>query len=80
MGTSHSTLIDLRDLPHEHSIRNTPLSVVRPGYRLRGESLAPKPCAHWKIGRFCYNDLEPFWGELGEFLVDLGKEEHAQGA
>ncbi len=63
-------MTDLASLPREHPLRNAPIREVKPLYRIRGDTLKPKPCAHWKIGRATYNELEEFWGRLGEFLVE----------
>lgn len=62
-------MVDLRDLPVEHPLRNRPIGEVNPLYRVRGDTLKPKPCSHWKIGRSTYNQLAEFWTQLGEFLI-----------
>lgn len=61
-------MTDLASLPKEHPLRNQPIREIKPLYRFRGEKLT-KDCAHWKIGRHSYNELDEFWGKLGEFLV-----------
>lgn len=64
-------LVDLRDLPPDHPKRNTPLKAINPVTRVRGEKTQPKPCGHWKIGGFAYNELAQFWMDCNEFLVEV---------
>ena len=63
-------MTDLASLPPDHALRNKPIRELKPLYRFRGDTLKPKDCAHWKIGRHSYNELDEFWGKLGEFLVE----------
>lgn len=63
-------MTDLASLPKEHPLRNTPIKHIKPLYRFRGDTLKPKDCSHWKIGRHSYNELDEFWWKLGEFLVE----------
>lgn len=63
-------MTDLATLPVDHTLRNTPIRDIRPLYRIRGDTLRPKECAHWKIGKASYNELAEFWGRCGEFLVE----------
>lgn len=62
--------IELSTLPTNHTLRNTPLKQLNPTTKLRHHKETPKPCAHWKIGKATYNELDTFWHQCREFFVE----------
>jgi hypothetical protein len=65
-------MIYLKDLPREHTLRNTPLKEIKAQIR-NVHGTRWRSVATWKIGKMCFNDLWPVWLETSEWRVDRGE-------
>jgi hypothetical protein len=62
-------IYDLKRLPYEHPLRNTPLREIKAECRnilqRRWRSVVD-----WKIGLLTFNELDPVWLECDEWRVN----------
>lgn len=62
-------IIDLKQLPAEHPLRNTPLGEIQAEIRNILQTRW-RPVAAWKIARVTFNELDPVWLECDDWRVN----------
>jgi hypothetical protein len=61
-------IIDLKQLPTEHPLRNTPLGEIQAECRNILHTRW-RPVATWRIARATFNELDPVWLECDDWRV-----------
>jgi hypothetical protein len=66
---NREVIIDLKKLPAEHPLRNTPLGEIKAEIRniwqTRWQSIVD-----WKIAKATFNELEPVWTEYAQWRIN----------
>jgi hypothetical protein len=68
LAPKHRMIIDLKSLPSEHPLRNTPLGEIRAEIRNIWQTRW-RSIQNWKIAKNTFNELGSVWTECSQWRV-----------
>jgi hypothetical protein len=66
---NREVIIDLKKLPAEHPLRNTPLGEIKAKIRNIWQTKW-RSIVNWKIAKATFNELEPVWTEYAQWRIN----------